>query len=95
MRGLPWRAAICLGIAAGISPLLAGAAAMSSLDFWLMDAAFLWFFAVPTLAHELGVPTADSYVAIVIVYMLQYLFAWWAVDKARALLGRTRPVSAP
>lgn len=63
---------------------------MSSLDWWLMDVVFWWFFAVPTLAHTQGIPTADSEVAVVLVYGLQYLLVWRAVDTARALRQQTR-----
>lgn len=93
MSGFPWRAAICIGAAALVTPLLAGAVAMSGLDWWLMDVVFWWFFAAPTQAYELGVPTADSDVAVVIVYALQYVFVWWAVDTARAVLWPARAIT--
>lgn len=68
---------------------------MAGRGSWLMEAVFWWFFAAPTLAYELGVPTADSDEAAVIIYALQYLFVWWLFDTGRALLGSARPAATP
>jgi hypothetical protein len=92
MSDFPWRAAICISVAALTSPLLAGAIAVAASDSWLLEVAFLWFFALPIAAYELGVPTDEGTAIVTVLYALQYLMIWRVI--AAILLVMKRPLRA-
>jgi len=84
--GFPWRAMAVILALTIVSPYIAGALALTKIDNPILIVAHWWFFALPTFAYEIGVPTDAGEGAIMIVYALQYLLTWWAWSWAADVL---------